>query len=245
MMMSRKVELRGAIPGGLPGLVRYLSLMIVPVLVAGTAQTSVAQDATELQELKDTIKREILQELRSETALGSRSMTDIETLKDEIKREILEEFRKEQEAAGKTAIEVREELKRELRREIVKDLGTHTPPSHPQAVQYASSALGDAQGQMLRRGIGLGACRVKLVRLLGSSTRFRGYTEEEEYETLTDEDGMFHFRQIPEGNYKIKWELPGDRGWIRRLRDEPDLTISSAHLSIVKSIETARPLVPR
>ncbi len=86
---------------------------------------------------------------------------------------------------------------------------------------------------------------MKLVRLLGSSTRFRGYTEDEEYETLTDESGMFHFRQIPEGNYKIKWELPGDTGWIRRLRDEPDLTIDSARLSIVKAIETARPLVPR
>lgn len=245
MMISKKATLRNTVLPHLFDRGRLASLMLVVFLVAGTALTSSAQDAEAMQELKDSIKREILQELRGETALGSGSLTDIEKLKDEIKRDILEEFRKEQKAAEQAAVEVREELKKELRQELMKDLGKSSPEPHPQAVHYASGGFGSAQGQMLRRGTGLAACRVKLVKLLGASSRFRGYTEDEEYETLTDKNGMFHFVQIPIGNYKMKWELPGDRGWIRRIRDEPDVSINAGQLSTLKAVETARPLLPR
>lgn len=245
MTMTRTVTPRNTGPSALFNPGRYVRLTILALLAVGIALPAAAQDAKEWKELKDTIKNEILRELRSEMGQSSKTSPNVQAMKDEIKEEILEALRKDQIASEEATVQVREELKKELRQELMKDLRKTGPEPHPQAVQYAGGAFGNAQGQMLRRGTGLPACRVKLVELLGASSRFRGHTEGEAYETVTDRNGRFSFEGLPVGSYKIKWELPGDTGWIRRIRDEPDIRINAGQSSTMKAIETARPLLPR
>ena len=48
---------------------------------------------------------------------------------------------------------------------------------------------------------------------------------------------------LPVGAYKLKWQLPDDTGWIRRLRDKPDAVIAEGETAVLKSVETSRRLV--
>lgn len=216
---------------------------VILLVLVGFAHPAQAQDAELMSELKETIKQELLHELRSEAIRETLLPADIDKLKEEIKKEILEEFRRQKVDAERDAVKAREELMRELRQELLQNM--ETEPKHPQRVQFASENLGDAEGRILRKGRGLAEVRVKLVRLLGANNMFRGYNEDEEYETVTDEKGRYYFHALPAGAFKLKWELPGDRGWIRRLRDEPDVVVAAGQTSALKDVETSRALVPQ
>ena len=185
-----------------------------------------------------------MQELKGEEPEGNDLSVDIESLKESIKREILEELRKERDESVTTVEEVRQELREEIRKEIQKKPKEHSP-IHPQAVAKERHNFGNAEGRFLRRGVGLEGCGVKLVYLTGISSKFTAIKEGEEYLTATDKNGKYRFAAIPSGDYKIKWQLPNDTGWIRRLRDTPDAIVSHGKTSRLKDIETARPLVPR
>lgn len=211
--------------------------------LVGFAYQAQAQDAEFMSELKETIKQELLQELRSEAARETVLPAYIEKLKEELKNEILAELKRQEGDARREAIKEREKLKQELRRELLQNM--ESEPEHPQRVRFASGNVGDAEGQILRRGLGLPEVRVKLVRLLGTSGMSRGYREDEEYETVTDEKGRYYFHALPVGAFKLKWELPWDRGWIRRLRDEPDVVVGAGQTRVLKDVETSRALVPQ
>lgn len=169
--------------------------------------------------IKEELKREILAELRNEgmlkTDMQSSTLADREQLKEELTRDILVKLRKQDAADGSV--------------QPIKDGGS-------------------AEGRMLRGGKGLAECRVKLVRMVTAglfSEMFQNFKEGTEFETLTDEKGKYYFANLPKGAYKLKWELPGDRGWIRRLRDKPDATIENGKKSVLFDVETNRKLVPR
>ena len=218
---------------------------ILFIALLGVYSSAQAQDTKSSDEMKEEIKREILQELRSGGGEDAKSDADIRALRESIKREIMEELRKELGSSNDAPKVLKEELKEDLRKEFRRELDLRPPESHPQAVQLVAAGAGHAEGQILERGRGLVGCKVKLVGLSGQSTKFRGYTEGEEFQTITDEQGEYHFTAIPVGDYKIKWELPGDRGWIKRLRNVPDVTVVSGRTSVLKPIETARTLAPQ
>ena len=211
-----------------------LSMVVSPAL---------AQENNPNEELKERIKREILEELRGDLSPDAEVMFDVEALKKEIIQEILQELRKDQASSDAAAEQTKEQIKQDVIEEIAGDLTPRQTQEHPQSVRPATGPAGDAEGVMLRRGVGLSGCRVKLVALSGTGAGFRAYTKDEEYIAITDKNGKYRFDQIPQGPYKIKWELPGDTGWIRRIRDRPDVTVIAGKLVVLEPVETARALV--
>lgn len=178
-----------------------------------------------------------------------------ERLKQELKAEILAELRLELLAAKS---EVEQQLKNTLaplasrldqvtEAQLQDMLARKT--THPQQVAGATaSGIGDAEGRILRSGAGLPGCRVKLVRMMrvhSIGEIFKSYEQGMEFETVSDENGKYRFNKLPAGDYKLKWQLPGDTGWIRRIRDKPDVTIMNGRVGALTPIETARALLPR
>lgn len=204
---------------------------------------ALAQEKSPQEELKQRIKAEILEELRGDLPPATYVAIDVEALKKEIIQEILQELREQQESSSAAAEQIKEQIKQEVMREIAGDFTPRQTQEHPQSVRPATGYAGDAEGVILRKGVGLSGCRVKLVAFSGTGAGLRSYTKDQEYITITDKDGRYRFDQIPEGPYKIKWELPGDTGWIKRIRDRPDVTVVAGNLVVLKPIETARALV--
>ena len=176
---------------------------------------------------------------------------ELRRLKKDLKREISAELRREyvptqareghqlnEEAAPLTTI-LKEGTKTDAKR---RRLSTER---HSQVVRSETLAVGNVKGRMLRAGVGLAQCRVRLVQLTSTGVIFETYVAGDEFETITDENGYYRFKALPVGNYKIKWELPGDKGWIRRLKDRPDVTINEGRTSLLKPIETHKRLLPR
>ena len=215
----------------------------VALLLLAPMSSASSQDNNELQELKETIKQEILEELRSDASIDASRGSALLKLKEDIIQEILEELREEQKAAEASANRVQQKLKEDLREEILADLEAAGFRQNSSSAGYAIGPFGQAEGAILRNGSGLPSCRVKLVALSGRSSRFSGYGEGEEFTTVTDKNGEYRFERLPPGPYKLKWELPGNPGWIRRLSDRPDGFVREGELSVLKPVETERGLV--
>ena len=178
-------------------------------------------------------------------------------LKKEIKREIMAELgllQQVQKPASKPSENERAQLKKEIETEILAKLQAENQAllrerSGPgtRRTQVSTTVFGRAEGQILREGSGLPDCRVKLVRISKSNRfidLFNAYQEGTEFETVTNAEGNYRFEKIPVGDYKIKWQLPDDKGWIRRLRDKPDVTVKEGQTSHLTPVETYRKLLP-
>ena len=176
---------------------------------------------------------------------------ELRGLKKDLKREISAELRREFVAAqAREGNQVNDKAAslsttRKGSRKAGAKRGRLSTERHVQAVRSEALAVGNVKGRMLREGVGLAQCRVRLVRLTLTGFILETYIAGDEFETLTDEDGYYRFKALPVGNYKIKWELPGDKGWIRRLKDRPDVTIKEGRTSLLKPIETHKRLLPR
>ncbi|KKL51380.1 hypothetical protein LCGC14_2296050, partial [marine sediment metagenome] len=112
----------------------------------------------------------------------------------------------------------------------------------------ARGPTGNAEGYILRNGDGLANCHVKLVRMVEAETLMgllKVFKAGTEFDAVTDEKGKYRFQKVPVGSYKLKWQLPEDSGWIRRLRYKPDVTIALGKTHQLKAIETSRRPVPR
>jgi len=177
---------------------------------------------------------------------------ELRRLKKDLKREISAELRREfvtvqvrrkgnqlNDEAASLSTTLKERTKADTKR------GRLLIESHPQAARSDALAVGNVKGRMLRAGVGLAQCRVRLVQLTSSGSILVTYIAGDEFETITDEDGYYRFKALPAGNYKIKWELPGDKGWIRRLKNRPDVTIKDGRTSLLKPIETYKRLLSR
>ena len=202
-----------------------------------------AQTAEDLVRIKEEIKQELLKELRSGLLAPEIPGDNFQKMKEALKKEILQELRKEIQADKQANERAAQKLKNELQRELLKQIRKDSVPEHPQAVHRPAHNIGNVEGRMLRRGIGLAGCQVKLVQLLSTGTKFATPTKGQEFVTTTARDGSFKFESLPVGDYKIKWLLPGDTGWIRRLRDKPDVRVITGQSNMMKAIETARPLL--
>lgn len=130
-------------------------------------------------------------------------------------------------------------LKEELKREILAEL--HEPA--PEKTLEPVAPGGQVEGRVLLGNAGVGGCRVKLVRLLESSS-FLGMLHEvkqgAEFDSRTDPDGRFVFRDVPSGAYRVLWQAPGDTGWIRRMRDKPDARVEGNQTTRVADVDLGR-----
>jgi len=129
-------------------------------------------------------------------------------------------------------------LKEELKQEILAELREPSPEHTPEP-----ATTGHVEGRILMKDEGVAGCRVKLVRILVSDN-FLGMFEEArrggEFSTVSGADGRFTFRDVPCGPYRLLWQVPGDSGWIRRLREKPDARVEASKTSQVGDIDLAR-----
>ncbi len=189
---------------------------------------------------------------------------DMSKLKEELKQEILAELRQqgeipEQDSFQKMPEPVRKQVRQQRKAETERDVSAKiesqaqttaniTTRTADGSVQPQPSPTGKAEGHVLRSGRGLNGCEVKLVRVLTSRSAVEMFSvvrEGTEFTTITDEQGKYAFDRLPIGSYKLKWQLPDDKGWIRRLRDKPDAIVTEGQTTILKSVETKRRLVGR
>jgi hypothetical protein len=186
----------------------------------------------------------------------SSSSHDMSKLKEELKQEILAELRQQERTAALASPQQdREQMKEEIEQEVltkvqnqVQAMTSQLRDANDTAIQWQRVPVGSAEGGILRGGEGLQGCQVKLVRIMKPQSVFEMFNtirEGTEFVTVTGDDGKYVFDGLPVGSYKLKWQLPGDKGWIRRLRDRPDAIITEGQVTILKSVETKRRLVGR
>lgn len=203
--------------------------------------SATAQETGELEQLKESLKREILREMIEDSK--SRTPSDeMQALKEQLKREILEELR-QQEGIG-TLLHEASPMNAEREKSETGSNVPKPPPLHPQGVSQPVVGRGYAEGYILTGNRGIAECKVKLLRIDRPSRR-RGYQEEVEFQTLTSAEGLYRFENIPEGKYALKWQLPGEEGWIRRLHKEADVTVEPGRTHVIKSVNMSKGLVPR
>lgn len=103
--------------------------------------------------------------------------------------------------------------------------------------------LGRAEGKILSGGKPLPNCQVKLQMLekYGLITkRYRPIEGAMEFETTTDEEGIYRFVNMAAGLYKLYWKPLSESMWVRRFKMEPDVIIESGKLTPNKDIETLK-----
>src|SRR3989338_3520689 len=134
-------------------------------------------------------------------------------------------------------VELKKEILQELRGEIQKEASKGIGP-----IEY-----GSAGGRIIRRGVGEPEARVKLVRWVEEASLLGVLKELKkgaEFETTTDEDGKYAFKEIPVGSYELKWLPKGADAWIRRLTERPDITVGKGRVVTARTVELGRPVLP-
>ncbi len=157
------------------------------------------------------------------------SSVDPEKLKEQIMKELRLEFEKKQKMEegtieGKIKDEISAELekKRKIREEI-----------------YEDENFGEIKGRMLHKDKPLQGCRVKVTMLEKWGWSVMGKTKEGlKYETVTDENGRYHFKKVPPGGYKLYWKPPTESSWIRKIKMEPDIYVEAGETSYMSDRET-------
>ncbi len=191
--------------------------------------------------MKEEIKREIMAELGTREKLKQEILTELQAKQAAKIPEVKEALVKTPSpiVTKKMSEEERKKMKKEIEREILAKIEQQPQPTaHP-----ISDRVGNAEGFILRKEKGIQGCNVKLVRM---KKVFGMYSEdnEEEYQTVTDKDGKYRFNSLPVGSYKLKWELPGDKGWIRRVKKEPDIVIKKGSTSTLVPVDASKGALP-
>ena len=96
------------------------------------------------------------------------------------------------------------------------------------------------------KGDPLSNCKIRILKVADSVkdrmlSMFSGSQEEEEdqsFEAITDEFGLYTFKNVPYGEYILYWQPEGHQHWIRRLSENPDITLVPGRPVAVRNIET-------
>ncbi len=117
-------------------------------------------------------------------------------------------------------------------------------PQSPQEPTNLSQGLA-IQGKVLLKGEPLPKCKIRILRitdatgdrllrlLSGSNTE----KAEQSFEAVSDEHGIYTFTNIPYGEYILYWQPEGQDQWIRRLSENPDITLIPGHPAAMRDIE--------
>jgi len=110
-----------------------------------------------------------------------------------------------------------------------------------QPMPQSSSRLmgGDVCGRLLNQGRPLVNCHVVIVPLRDVDGVIGADEDRKPLATVTDENGVFHFEDVPEGGYKLTWLPDGQRQWIRRIAMRPDVHVRNGEVTTLKEIRIA------
>jgi|GEM_PF-3024280 len=103
-----------------------------------------------------------------------------------------------------------------------RSLGEGGLPSLPQG----GSSI---QGKVLLKGNPLANCKIRILEI---------GQEQKSFESITDEQGIYTFTNVPYGEYILYWQPEGSEQWIRRLSENPDITLVPGRPVSVRNIET-------
>ncbi len=130
--------------------------------------------------------------------------------------------------------------------------GSATSPDKEPQVRSSEGpvgAVGAVEGRILYRGRGLAGCSVKLIRHLESTTflgMFKEAKEGAEFETVTGEDGVYRFEELPPGKYLLRWRPRGADSWIRILSERQyDLIVEKGETATARDIDVSKPVLER
>jgi len=213
--------------------IRFPKTAIKSITRRGNETLSALSNKVIWEEGKDylilKIPRSSIQVLSHETLTGTPSAT-LESLPSELSREKEKSLRPKEppEKAGVSG--------------IPKVTGSPTNMNAQQ--ELLKEEMGSVEGVIMWRGKPLQDRKVKIVleRYTGFSIAalkkwFSGGKEKSPENgivlaTRTDSQGRYVFRQVPPGFYRLYWMPDADTGWIRRLREKPDIEVVSGNLTV-------------
>lgn len=102
------------------------------------------------------------------------------------------------------------------------------------------------QGKVFMSGNPLANCKIRILkvtdptqdRMLRLLTGSNEKEEEQSFEAVSDKYGIYTFTNIPYGEYILYWKPEGSENWIRRLSENPDITLAPGRPVAVRDIET-------
>ena len=160
---------------------------------------------------------------------SDRPSVDPEKLKEEIMKELMAKIEKKQ-RNEKASFE--DDLREELRLEIEERMleGEEV---------LSDEDYGDVRGLMLFKGKPLLGCGVKIVLLEKWGWNIMGGVKVAgKFETVTNESGLYRFKKVPPGGYKLYWKPPKEASWIRKLKMEPDIFVEAGETHYLPDRET-------
>lgn len=117
-----------------------------------------------------------------------------------------------------------EERVRELERKV------DSLPATGRAIPGQEEA-GAVEGIILWKGRPMAQGRVMIIP--SGVARASGGKKGDLYETETDAGGRYRFERVRPGAYLLYWMPDGETGWVRRLRDLPDLDVVPGGVAVL------------
>ncbi len=112
------------------------------------------------------------------------------------------------------------------------------PPQDRRAVQRAV-LVGVVHGRLSNKGRPLVNCQVVIVPLHEQNGVSAFDPDRKPLATVTDEQGEYHFDDVPPGSYKLTWLPQGQRRWIRRIAMSPDVKVHPGEVTRLRDIRVA------
>ena len=172
----------------------------------------------------ERLKEQIMEELRLE--FEKKQKQEQVVLEKKLKDGLRIEFEKKQKKEDVAIEKIKEELKLEFEKKQQMEEKT-----------YEAENFGDVKGRMLFKGKPLSRCQVKIV-LLEKWGLLKTVKEGIRFETVTGDNGRYHFEKVPPGGYKLYWKPPAESSWIRRMRMEPDIYVEVGETYYLPDRET-------
>jgi len=127
-------------------------------------------------------------------------------------------------------------------RELEKKVGSPPAPVPPPGREEAGGAEGVIRWK--ERPLSRGRVMIVLAKSAGLPPEAREKARagiagapvkaiNDRFETETDDAGHYRFERVPPGDYLIYWMPNPETGWIRRLRDKPDLEVVAGGVAVL------------
>ena len=119
-----------------------------------------------------------------------------------------------------------------------------TPSESIQELSHLKQGLA-IQGKVLIKGAPLAKCSIRILRITDSAgdrllrllSGSNAEKAEQSFEAVSDEHGIYTFTDIPYGEYILYWKPEGQEQWIRRLSENPDITLIQGRPVAMHDIE--------
>ena len=126
-------------------------------------------------------------------------------------------------------------LKEEIKKELMEAMNKQ---KEDEEEKFLFENTGKVSGKIFRNGKPYPGCKVQIVALAKERILFAKVVKRgNNYETVTDENGMYYFKNVPPGGYKLFWKPDYSTSWIRRFDMKPDIMVIPGKTTFHKTLE--------